>query len=172
MQFRLPLVAVTMFLVTGVSLFAKSPSGGSVDPAVWVAYWSQPRVVLYGPEEKAFNENMHEVTFAHDRFDHALDEATLNADVQWLKDHPNAHFFIEGYASATGSEAYNLKLSGERAWWVKQLLIRKGIPADRILLAVPWGMLYPACLEDTEECHAKNRVVRFAYSPNSSNTGQ
>src|ERR1700758_3092718 len=166
MKCRLPLVAVTMLLVTNVSLFAKSPSGGSVDPSVWVAYWSQPRVILYGPEEQAFYENVHEVTFAHDRFDHALDEATLNADVQWLKDHPDARFRVEGYASKTGSEEYNLNLSGQRAWWVSQLLIRKGIAADRILLVVPWGKLYPACTEETEECHAKNRVVRFSYYPN------
>lgn len=166
MQRRLPLVAVTMFLVTGVSLFAKGPSGASVDPATWVAYWASPRVILFGPEEQAFYENVHEITFAHDRFDHALDEKTLNADVQWLKDHPNDRFFIEGYASQTGSVDYNLKLSGQRAWWVRQRLIRKGIAADRILLAVPWGKLYPACLENTEECHGKNRVVRFAYYPN------
>jgi outer membrane protein OmpA-like peptidoglycan-associated protein len=66
----------------------------------------------------------------------------------------------------TGTEAYNLHLSLQRAEWVKQLLIRKGIAENRIKLAVPWGESYPACIEDTEECHAKNRVVRFAYSPN------
>jgi outer membrane protein OmpA-like peptidoglycan-associated protein len=172
MKGRLVLVAVTMLLVTSISLFAKGPSGASADAAYWVAYWAKPRVVLYGPEEQAFNENMHEITFAHDRFDHALDESTLNADVQWLKAHPDDRFFIEGYASATGTEAYNLNLSGQRAWWVRELLIRKGIAAGRILLAVPWGMRYPACLEDTEECHAKNRVVRFAYYPNLSNTAE
>jgi outer membrane protein OmpA-like peptidoglycan-associated protein len=159
-----------MLLVTGIPLFAMGPSGASADAADWVAYWAKPRVVLFGPEEQAFNENMHEIRFAHDRFDHALDENTLNADVQWLKDHPSDRFFIDGYTSATGSEAYNLKLSGQRAWWVRQLLIRKGIAADRIVLAVPWGMLYPACIEDTEECHAKNRVVRFTYRPNLSKT--
>jgi len=169
MKSRLPLVAVTMLLVTGVPLFAMGPSGASPDAAFWVDFWSKPRVVLFGPAEQAFYDNMREITFAHNRFDHALDEDALNADVQWLKDHPNDRFFIEGYASITGTEAYNLKLSGERAWWVSQLLIRKGIAPDRILLVVPWGELYPACLEDTEECHAKNRVVRFAYFPNSIN---
>jgi outer membrane protein OmpA-like peptidoglycan-associated protein len=170
MKCRLVLVAVTMLLVTRIPLFAKGPSGASADAAYWVAHWAKPKVVIYGPEERAFNENMHEISFAHNRFDHALDENTLNADVQWLKDHPSARFFIEGYASVTGSEAYNLKLSGQRAWWVRQLLMRKGIAEDRILLAVPWGELYPACIEDTGECHAKNRVVRFAYYPNLSKT--
>ena len=162
MRFRLTLVAVTMLLVTSIPLFAKPYA----DAAYWVDYWSKLPVPLYGPEEQAFNENMHEIKFAHNRFDHALDEKALNADVQWLKDHPNDRFFIDGYASVTGSEAYNLKLSGERAWWVRQVMIRKGIAEDRIVLAVPWGELYPACLENTEECYAKNRVVRFTYRPN------
>ena len=166
MKSRLVLVAVSTLLVSSLPLFAKALSGAPGDTAFWVEHWSSPRAVIYGPEEQAFNENVHEVKFAHDRFDHALDENTLNADVQWLKDHPGDRFFVEGYASITGSEAYNLRLSGRRAEWVRELLIRKGIAPDRILLAVPWGELYPACTEDTEDCHAKNRVVRFAYYPN------
>jgi outer membrane protein OmpA-like peptidoglycan-associated protein len=66
----------------------------------------------------------------------------------------------------TGSDAYNMNLALRRAECVKELLIRKGIPQDRIKLAVPWGKLYPACVEETEACHAQNRVVRFVYSPN------
>ena len=166
MRCRLVLVTVTTILVSSIPAFAKGVSGGAGDDAFWVAYWAKPKVNLYGPEEQAFNENVHQVTFAHDRFDHALDEDTLKADVQWLKDHPTARFFIEGYASSTGTNAYNLRLSGYRADWVQELLIRKGISKDRILLAVPWGELYPACTESTEECHARNRVVRFAYHPN------
>jgi outer membrane protein OmpA-like peptidoglycan-associated protein len=158
MKCRLVLVAAIVLVLTSIPLFA--------DDAFWVDYWGKPRVALYGPEQEAFNQNVRNVTFAHDRFDHALDEATLNADVQWLKEHPGARFFIEGYASATGTVAYNLHLSLQRAEWVKELLIRKGIPENRIKLAVPWGELYPACTEDTDACHAKNRVVRFAYSPN------
>jgi peptidoglycan-associated lipoprotein len=166
MKYRLILVAVTVLLMTSIPLLAEGPSAASSDDAFWVDYWAKPRVALFGPEEQAFNQNMQVIGFAHDRFDHALDQNALNADVQWLKDHPDSRFFIEGYASKRGSEAYNLSLSGRRAEWVRQLLIRKGIARDRILLAVPWGELYPACLGDTEECHAKNRVVRFAYYPN------
>ncbi|HEY4009578.1 MAG TPA: OmpA family protein [Acidobacteriaceae bacterium] len=161
-----PALAAVLFL-TSTPLFAKAVSGASGDDNFWVAYWARPNVAFFGPEEQAFNQGVHEITFAHDNFDRALDENALDADVQWLKDHPDVRFFIEGYASATGTTAYNLRLSGFRADWVREALIRKGIARDRILLAVPWGELYPACLEDTEECHAKNRVVRFAYYPNS-----
>jgi outer membrane protein OmpA-like peptidoglycan-associated protein len=167
MKCRLILAAVTTLLLTSLPLSAKNnPSGASADDAFWVDYWGKPRVALYGPEEVAFNQNIHKITFAHDRFDHALDEDTLNADVQWLKDHPGARFYVEGYASTTGTAAYNLHLSMQRADWVKQLLIRKGIAENRIKLAVPWGELYPDCTEDTDDCHARNRVVRFTYSPN------
>ena len=161
------LVAVTMLLFTGLPLFAKkAPSVAPVDEAFWVDYWGKPQVNLFGPDQQAFNENVHEVAFAHDRFDHSLDQDTLNANVQWLKDHAGIRFYVEGYASATGNEFYNLNLSAQRADWIKKVLIRKGIAEDRIMLAVPWGMMYPACTESTEECHAKNRVVRFAYAPN------
>jgi outer membrane protein OmpA-like peptidoglycan-associated protein len=152
-------------LLTSLPLFASGGPGASLDDAFWIAHWAKPKAAPYGPDQQAFNDNVHSIKFAHDRFDHALDEDTLNADVQWMKDHPSAHFFIEGYASSTGTEAYNLRLSGYRADWVREELIHKGIAPDRILLAVPWGEIYPACLEDTEECHAKNRVVRFAYQP-------
>ena len=167
MKYRLVLVAIPMLLLASIPLFAKiAPSEAFADDAFWIDYWGKPKVVLYGPEEEAFNQNVHKITFAHDGFDHALDQDTLNANVQWLKDHPGARFFIEGYASVTGTEAYNLNLSLRRAEWVKELLIRKGIAENRIKLAVPWGMRYPACTDDSDECHAKNRVVRFVYSPN------
>ena len=165
MKRGLVLVAVTTLLVTSSPVSAKAASSASADDAFWVAYWAKPKPAPNGPDEQAFNESVHKITFAHDRFDHALDEDTLNADVQWLKDHPNVRFFIEGYASSTGTTAYNLRLSGYRADWVREVMMRKGIAKDRIRLAVPWGELYPACLEETEECHAKNRVVRFAFSP-------
>jgi len=97
MKCRLVLVAVTVLLSNSIPLLA---SEASADDAYWVDYWGKPRVVLYGPEEAAFNQNVHKITFAHDGFDHALDQDTLNADVQWLKDHPGVRFYIEGYASA------------------------------------------------------------------------
>jgi outer membrane protein OmpA-like peptidoglycan-associated protein len=167
MKCRLVLVAVTMLLFSSIPLFAKQgPSGASSGDSFWVEYWGKPRVVLYGPEEEAFNQNIHKVTFAHAGFDHALDQDTLNADVQWLKGHSGDRFYIEGYTSETGSAAYNMNLSLRRAEWVKELLIRKGIPENRIKLAVPWGKLYPSCTDETDACHAQNRVVRFVYSPN------
>jgi outer membrane protein OmpA-like peptidoglycan-associated protein len=161
MKSRLVLVPVAMLFLASIALFAQTAGD-----AFWVDYWSKPRVVLYGPDEQAFNQNVHDILFAHNDFNRPLDPNVLDENVQWLKDHPNARFFIEGYASTRGGEAYNLNLSGRRADWVKQTLIRKGIAENRIVLAVPWGELYPTCTETDDVCWSKNRLVRFVYTPN------
>jgi outer membrane protein OmpA-like peptidoglycan-associated protein len=166
MKFRFVLVLVVMLLSTNIAVFAQQGSGDSTDGAFWVDYWGKPRVVLYGPDEQAFNENVHEILFARNGFEHPLDPSVLDANVQWLKDHPNARFYIEGYSSSRGEGIYNLSLSGRRADWVKQVLIRKGIAENRIALSVPWGQWYPVCAELNDDCWAKNRVVRFVYTPN------
>jgi outer membrane protein OmpA-like peptidoglycan-associated protein len=160
MKCRFLLFAATMFLLTTPAIFAQSGD------AFWVAYWSQPRVVLYGPEEQAFNDNTHVVLFARDDSNDPTDPGTFDNDVRWLKDHPNDRFYVQGYASSRGDLIFNLALSQRRANWVKETLINRGIAADRIKLAVGWGQLYPVCPELNDACWSKNRLVRFLYSPN------
>ncbi len=174
MKCRLALVMLAIFLLTSMKTFAQqgtspaSPDAFSESPtdvAFWEAYWGTPRVVLFGPEQEAFNQNAHDIIFPFDVYDNPLNANVLDDNVQWLKDHANDRFYIEGYASVEGELGYNLDLAKQRADWVKQALISKGIPENRIVLAVPWGPLYPACNESTEECRSKNRVVRLIYSP-------
>jgi hypothetical protein len=165
-----------MLFFTGIETFAQqSPSPGSTDVAFsesptdvafWVAYWGKPRVVLFGPAEEAFNTNVQPVVFPWNIDDNPLNPNILDADVQYLKDHASARFYIEGYASSEGDLGYNLALSRRRASWVKQVLISKGIAENRIVLGVPWGELFPVCPEFNDECLSKNRLVRFVYSPN------
>ena len=119
----------------------------------------------FGPGEEAFNKNVHEILFSWNDDDGPLNPNTLEDNVQWLKDHPNDRFYVEGYASSRGDLGYNLALSKRRADSVKQTLISKGIAENRIVLSVQWGELYPVCPELNDECWGKNRVVRFVYSP-------
>ena len=175
MNSRVVLVVITLFLLSSIETFARkgtakasaeaSFSEAPGDVAFWVAYWGKPRVALFGSEEESFNQNVHEVVFPWDVYDKPSDPNILDADVQWLKDHPGDRFYIEGYASSEGGLGYNLTLSHQRAAWVKQTLISKGIAENRIVLGVPWGQLYPVCSELNEECWGKNRLVRFVYSP-------
>jgi outer membrane protein OmpA-like peptidoglycan-associated protein len=175
MKSRLAFVMIATLFLTSIEVFAQqgtseaSPRVGfseaPADVAFWVAYWGKPRVVLFGPEEEAFNQNVHEITFPWNDFDNPLNPSIVDANVQWLKDHAS-RFYIEGYASSEGDLGYNLTLSKRRSDWVRQTLISKGIPENRIKLAAPWGQLYPVCAELNNECLSKNRLVRFVYSPN------
>ena len=175
MKCRLVLAVITMLFLSSIELSAQQgTSEGSTDVAFteaptdvafWVAYWGKPRVILFGPEQEAFNQNVHEILFPWNEHDSPLNPNTLDENVQWLKDHPSDRFYIEGYASSRGDLGYNLDLSKRRADWVKQVLISKGIAENRMVLAVPWGQLYPVCPELNDECWSKNRVVRFVYSP-------
>jgi len=142
-------------------------ASASSDDAFWVSFWGQPRVILYGPEEQAFYQNLKEVMFARNEYDRCLNPNALDDDARWLKEHPNVHFYIDGYASTRGEQVYNLMLSQRRADWVKQSLISHGVPEDRIKLSVGWGELYPTCVEDSDECLNKNKLVRFTYIPGS-----
>ncbi len=174
MKCRLAFVVVAMAFLTSTQILAQQGAPASTDVAFaesptdvafWVAFWGKPRLVLFGPGEEAFNTNVHDVVFPWNNFDSPVDPNILDADVQWLKDHANDRFYIEGYASSEGDLGYNLTLSRQRADWVKQALISKGIPENRIVLAVPWGQLLPTCPDLNEECWGKNRLVRFVYSP-------
>jgi outer membrane protein OmpA-like peptidoglycan-associated protein len=174
MKCRLLFIALALLLLTNIELLAQpGPSTSSkvaytenpTDVSYWVAYWAKPRLVLFGSEEEAFNTNVHEIMFPWNNYDGPLNPNVLDGNVAWMKDHANDRFYIEGYASSDGELGYNLNLSRQRADWVKQTLINKGIPEDRIVLAAPWGQLLPACPELNEDCWSKNRVVRFVYSP-------
>jgi outer membrane protein OmpA-like peptidoglycan-associated protein len=150
-------------LIAALNVHAATPSS---DDAFWVNFWAQPRTTFYGADEDAFYQNLKEVTFARNEYNRCLDPKALDDDGRWLKEHPNVRFYVDGYASSRGELIYNLMLSKRRADWVTQSLISRGVPEDRIILSVGWGELYPTCLEDSDECRAKNKVVRFTYVSN------
>lgn len=161
------LITLTILLTTA-GTFAQAGSGGSLSNAdFWVEHWSRPPVIVFGPQEEDFFKNVQPIHFPWNDHDEPSNTNDLENDVQWLKAHPGVHFYVDGYASTRGNDViYNLVLSQKRANWVKQVLISRGIPEDRIRVAAGWGQLYPVCLETNDECWGKNRVVRLVYSPN------
>ncbi|MCK9365099.1 MAG: OmpA family protein [Syntrophales bacterium] len=71
----------------------------------------------------------------------------LQRNIQLLKDNPKAKVRIAGYTSASGSEAYNQKLSERRAKAVEEYLISEGaITSDR-LSTIGYGETKPAVPE-------------------------
>jgi outer membrane protein OmpA-like peptidoglycan-associated protein len=106
-------------------------------------------------------EDLKEVIFDFDTHESASEQAILQANAQWLKDHPNVRFKLAGYTDPRGDIVYNLTLSQRRAETVKKELIRMGVAENRIVFATGWGELYPNCLGSTEECWKQNRRVDF-----------
>jgi len=150
MKCRLVFIVASMFLLSSQTIFAQQGSAdSSADIAFWVDHWSRPKLALFGPEEEAFNNNVHQITFAWDDSNDATDPGVLDANVRWLKDHPNVRFYVEGYASSRGELGS----------------ISRFPSGERIVLAVGWGQLYPVCAELNDQCWSRNRIVRFLYSP-------
>ena len=67
---------------------------------------------------------------------------------------------LKGYTDSIGSEAYNLKLSQRRADAVRNEMIRRGAPADRIT-ATGYGEANPVGDNATKEGRARNRRVEL-----------
>ena len=123
---------------------------------------------LFGTGQAEFNRAMKEVPFGWNEHETITDPIALQANAQWLKDHPSVRFYIEGYASTRGDDIiYNLLLSARRAETVRQTLVGMGIPEHRIVLTTGWGQLYPVCPEKNDACWSSNRRVIFCYVPGS-----
>ena len=73
-----------------------------------------------------------------------------------LKQYPTAKFRIEGHTDSDGSDAFNQKLSQERADVVRNALIERGIKAAN-LTAVGYGESKPIASNKTAAGKAKNR---------------
>ncbi|MEN8186306.1 MAG: OmpA family protein [Bacteroidota bacterium] len=75
-----------------------------------------------------------------------------------LKDYTAVNFTVEGHTDDTGSAEYNKKLSQKRADAVRDYLIEKGFPADK-MTAVGYGEEKPICEKKTTKCRQANRRV-------------
>ncbi|WP_313514061.1 OmpA family protein [Sphingobacterium sp.] len=85
--------------------------------------------------------------------------STLDKLAKELKD-SNGSVSLDGYASAEGTEAYNMNLSKDRANAVKQYLVNAGVSASSIN-ATGYGEANPVASNDTEEGRVQNRRVEI-----------
>ena len=74
----------------------------------------------------------------------------------FLESHPELDVELAGHTDNVGSDAYNFKLSQERAEVVRQALIDKGVASER-LTAKGYGSTKPRYPNDTDEHRALNR---------------
>lgn len=104
---------------------------------------------------------LHGVNFKLDSAD-LLPESMIILDkaAKTLVANPKLQVEIAGHTDATGSEAYNLKLSQRRASTVVIYLSQQGVSSDR-LRARGYGESRPVTTNKTPEGRAENRRVEF-----------
>ena len=118
-----------------------SPSGSAVNPE------GCPIII-----------NLH-LTFEHNSYE--VDDAStanIEAFAEFLNNFPAYSANIIGHTNNLGSEDYNLQLSQSRANAVKDLLVEKGVSADK-LRASGEGEASPVASNDTKEGRAQNRRI-------------
>jgi peptidoglycan-associated lipoprotein len=114
-------------------------------------------------DEDLFSQNVKDVYFDYDKADIRGDQqASIQADAQFLNQHTNVNFTIEGHCDERGSTEYNLALGDQRASAVKNALTASGISASRIK-TISYGKEKPFCSESTEACWQQNRRGHFVY---------
>ena len=74
-------------------------------------------------------------------------QVILKRNIQMLKDNPKAKIRIAGYTSASGTKAYNQKLSERRANAVQKYLIGEGIITQDRLSTIGYGETRPEMYE-------------------------
>ena len=87
-----------------------------------------------------------------------LDENIARGQAAGLLKNPAVRVEVAGHTDSVGNDAYNQRLSERRANTVRDFLISRGVPADR-LTAVGYGETDPIADNSTEEGRAKNRRV-------------
>jgi outer membrane protein OmpA-like peptidoglycan-associated protein len=84
----------------------------------------------------------------------------INEIYTMMKDNPDLKFSVEGHTDNQGDDAFNMKLSQERAETVMNTLVKMGVSADR-LTAKGWGESKPISNNASPEDMANNRRVEF-----------
>jgi OOP family OmpA-OmpF porin len=84
----------------------------------------------------------------------------LDRAVEVLKNYPAIKLEISGHTDNRGKADFNRDLSQKRAEAVRDYLISRGVPAER-LAAVGYGMDKPIADNKTESGRAKNRRTEF-----------
>jgi peptidoglycan-associated lipoprotein len=114
-------------------------------------------------EEDLFGQTVKDVYFDYDKSDIRGDQqASIQTDAQFLNQHSNVNFTIEGHCDDRGSTEYNLALGDQRASSTKSALVAAGVSTNRIK-TISFGKEKPFCMEDNEACWQQNRRGHFVY---------
>jgi len=86
--------------------------------------------------------------------------ATLNELASNFSQYPDNRIVVEGHTDSTGGDAYNQRLSEQRAGAVADYLIERRVPADNVIV-YGYGEMRPKASNDTAEGRQLNRRVEI-----------
>ena len=89
----------------------------------------------------------------------------VNKFADFLKCTPDYKAKITGHTDSIGSEAYNQKLSQKRADAVRNMIIKDGVPSDKITTSAK-GETEPIATNKTDEGRAENRRIEAELTKN------
>jgi peptidoglycan-associated lipoprotein len=100
-----------------------------------------------------------------------FDQADLRADArqrleqnaQFMRQHPEYTYSIEGHCDDRGTNEYNLALGQRRAETTKDYLVSLGIQGSS-LRTISYGEERPVCTEQSETCWQRNRRAHFVIT--------
>ena len=116
-------------------------------------------------EEDLFNQNVKTAYFDYDKSDIRPDaQQVLTSDADFMKQHTDIKFTIEGHCDERGSEEYNLGLGDRRATSAKNFLVNLGVSTGNInTISYGKDKDHQVCTDSNEDCWQKNRYAHFHY---------
>lgn len=92
-------------------------------------------------------------------------QEAIRAVSELIAAYPNATVRVLGFTDAVGDDAYNLKLSEDRALSVKNALVAAGPPKGVVFETKGYGKANPVASNDNEAGRALNRRVEVVIKP-------
>jgi len=164
--------AITMISVSGCTQQVASPNPGGVD-ANGATMVASDTVVLDGSNDTSRTNGSNgangsngnganSVYFAYDSNKVNKDgKSKIARDATALKNKSTSgKIKIEGNSDEFGTDEYNYALGLKRAKAVKDSMVARGVPADKIKV-VSYGESNPVCEDGTQECYQKNRRADY-----------
>ena len=146
--FRSAGMIATLIAALAVSACASKPGDNSMASAGAATPGSEQDFVVNVGDRVFFESDSSELTGAS--------RATLDKQAQWLQQYQTYAFTVEGHADERGTREYNIALGARRAQAVRDYLVSRGIPAQR-MRTVSYGKERPVAVCNDISCWSQNR---------------
>jgi len=146
--FRSAGMIATLIAALAVSACASKPGDNSMASAGAATPGSEQDFVVNVGDRVFFESDSSELT--------GQSRSTLDKQAQWLQQYQTYAFTVEGHADERGTREYNIALGARRAQAVRDYLISRGIPAQR-MRTVSYGKERPVAVCNDISCWSQNR---------------